>query len=90
MLLGTVVGEVVATEKHPSHASLKLLLVQVQELDGTARGNPLVAVDSANAGHGDRVLIATDGFAAMTAVERPASPIDAAILGVVDRVDLEA
>jgi ethanolamine utilization protein EutN len=88
MLIGRVVGEVVATQKHPSHEGLKLLLVQPLHLDGSNRGDPLVALDSVDAGAGDTVLIATDGFAAMTAVGRPGSPIDVAVIGFIDQIDL--
>jgi ethanolamine utilization protein EutN len=45
-------------------------------------------VDSVSAGVGDRVLLAVDGWAAMTAVNRPQSPIDAAVIGVIDEVEL--
>ncbi len=88
MLIGRVVGEVVATEKHASHAGRKALLVQPLNLDGTDRGDPVVALDSVDAGVGDRVLLVTEGFSAMTAVGRPESPIDAAVIGVIDVIDL--
>jgi microcompartment protein CcmK/EutM len=41
-----------------------------------------------DAGIGDRVLLTTEGFSAMTAVGRPNSPIDSAVIGVIDSVDL--
>jgi ethanolamine utilization protein EutN len=88
MLIGRVVGEVVATSKHESHEGLKALLVQPLNLDGTDRGDTLVAVDAVDAGIGDRVLLTTEGFSAMTSVERPQSPIDMAVIGVIDRIDL--
>jgi ethanolamine utilization protein EutN len=88
MLIGRVVGELVATEKHPSHEGLKLLLVQPLNLDGSNRGDAVVAFDSVDAGIGDRVLIVTDGFAAMTSVGRPQSPIDTAVIGFIDAIDL--
>jgi ethanolamine utilization protein EutN len=88
MLIGKVVGDLVATRKHPSHEGLKLLLVQPLNLDGTGRGAPIVAVDSVDAGIGDRVLIATEGFSAMTAVDRPQSPTEMAIIGVIDEISL--
>jgi ethanolamine utilization protein EutN len=47
-----------------------------------------VAVDAVDAGIGDRVLLTTEGFSAMTSVERPQSPIDMAVIGVIDRIDL--
>lgn len=88
MLIGKVIGDVVATRKHPSHDGLKLLLVQPLELDGTDRGTAVIAVDSVDAGTGDRVLLATEGFSAMTAVNRPQSPTEMAIIGVIDEVSL--
>ena len=88
MLLGRVIGEVVATQKHPSHQDLKLLLVATLDLEGKQRGAPFVAVDSVDAGVGDQVLLATDGWAAMTAIGRLGSPIDAAVIGVVDHIEL--
>lgn len=88
MLIGRVVGEVVATQKHPSHEGLKILLVQPLNLDGTNRGDPLVALDAVDAGAGDKVLITTDGFAAMTSVGRPGSPIDVSVIGFIDHIDL--
>jgi ethanolamine utilization protein EutN len=88
MLIGRVVGDVVATQKHPSHQGRKALLVQPLNLDGTSRGDAVVALDAVDAGPGDRVLLALEGFSAMTAVDRPASPIDMAVVGVIDRLDL--
>jgi ethanolamine utilization protein EutN len=88
VLIGKVIGDVVATRKHPSHEGLKLLLVQPLELDGTDRGAAVIAVDSVDAGIGDRVLLATEGFSAMTAVNRPQSPTEMAVIGVIDEVSL--
>ena len=88
MLIARVIGEVVATEKHPSHKGRKALLVQPLNLDGTDRGDPVIAFDAVDAGTGDRVLLATEGFSAMTSVGRPQSPIDMAVIGFVDAIDL--
>lgn len=88
MLIACVVGELTATRKHPSHEGSKLLLVQPLNLDGSNRGDPLVAVDAVGAGLGDRVLLVTEGFSAMTSVQRPNSPIDMAVIGFVGQVDL--
>jgi ethanolamine utilization protein EutN len=90
MLIGRVVGELVATQKHPSHEGRKLLLVQPLNLDGSNRGDAVVALDSVDAGVGDQVLIATEGFSAMTAVGRPQSPIDMAVIGFIDHIELIA
>jgi microcompartment protein CcmK/EutM len=88
MLIGRVIGDVVATQKAPSHQGGKLLLVQPLHLDGSDRGDPLLALDAVDAGLGDRVLLTLEGYAAMMAVGRPNSPIDAAVIGVIDAVEL--
>ena len=90
MLIARVVGEVVATVKHASHEGCKLLLVQPLNLDGSDRGDAVVAVDAVDAGVGDRVLLVTEGFSAMTSVGRPQSPIDMAVIGFIDHIDLVA
>src|SRR5260370_12751661 len=82
MLIARVVGEVVATQKHSSHEGCKLLMVQPLNLDGSDRGDAVVAVDAVDAGPGDRVLLVTEGFSAMTSVGRPQSPIDMAGVGL--------
>src|SRR5437773_12397503 len=88
MLIARVVGELVATQKHASHEGCKLLLVQPLNLDGSNRGDAVVAVDAVDAGAGDRVLLVTEGFSAMTSVGRPQSPIDMAVVGFIDRIVL--
>jgi len=88
MLIGRVIGEVVSTQKHSAYESLKILLVQPLNLDGSNRGAAVIAVDAVNAGIGDRVLVTTDGYAAFTSVKLPASPIDMAVVGIVDQVEL--
>lgn len=89
MLIGRVIGEVWATQKHPSHEGSKVLYVQPLDLDGTEKGVPLLALDAVGAGVGERVLVTTEGFSAMTAVDRPNSPISTAVIGVIDQVDLD-
>lgn len=88
MQIGHVVGDVTATEKHSTHEGKKLLLVQPLQLDGSARGAPVIAVDSVGAGIGDRVLLVQDGFAAFTSVGLKQAPLDTAILGIIDQVEL--
>ena len=88
MLIARVIGDVVATQKAPSHEGRKILVVEPLNLDGSARGDVLLALDAVDAGVGDRVLVVTEGWSAMTAVERPQSPIDTAVIGVIDSVTL--
>ncbi len=88
MIIGRVIGKLVATRKHPSHEGRKVLLVQPLSLEGDDRGEAVVALDWVDAGIGDRVLVAMEGWSAMTSVERPNSPIDMSVIAVVDSVDL--
>ena len=88
MLIGRVIGDVVATQKAPSHEGRKILVVQPLNLDGTDRGEANLALDAVQAGIGEKVLVTTEGWSAMTAVERRDSPIDMAIVGIIDTVDL--
>ncbi|MBM3787981.1 MAG: ethanolamine utilization protein EutN [Acidobacteria bacterium] len=89
MLIARVIGDITATHKHMSHEGQKLLLVQPLELDRkTPRGDAVIAVDAVDAGPDEIVLLVTEGYSAMTSVGRPDSPIDLAVIGVIDRVDL--
>ncbi len=88
MLIGRVVGELVATQKHPSHEGRKILLVQPLNLDGSERGVPVVALDAVDSGIGDRVLLATEGYSAMSAVGRMNTPLEMVVLGVIDQIQL--
>ncbi|MEJ5368347.1 MAG: EutN/CcmL family microcompartment protein [Bryobacteraceae bacterium] len=90
MLIARVIGDLTATQKHPTHEGRKILLVQPLNLDGTDRGAPMVALDSVDAGIHDRVLVTTDGYAAFTAVGHKLAPIDAAVIGIIDHVELAA
>jgi ethanolamine utilization protein EutN len=88
MLIARVIGELVATQKHSSHEGRKLLLVQPLNLDGSDRGDAVVALDAVDAGVGDQVLLSTDGYAAASSVGRPQSPIDMAVIGFIDHVEI--
>ena len=88
-MLARVVGTVVATQKHRKFEGAKLMLVQPVTLDDAPRGVALLAVDSVGAGVNEKVLIVIEGRAAAEAVGRRGTPVDAAIIGIVDRVDID-
>ena len=90
MILGRVLGEVVATRKHASHEGRKLLLVQPLNLDDTPRGVVLLAIDGVGAGVHEKVLVVLEGRAAGEALGRRAAPVDAAIVGIIDHVECDA
>jgi ethanolamine utilization protein EutN len=87
--LGRVVGTVVSTQKNRKLEGAKLLLVQPLTLQDEPRGVALLAVDSVGAGVGEKVLVVIEGKAAGQALGRKAAAVDAAIIGIVDRVDYQ-
>ena len=87
MIIARVVGNVVATQKEASHEGMKILLIQPLDLENQPMGDVIVALDAVDAGVGDRVLAVQEGFSAMTSVGHTESPIDAAVIGVVDLVE---
>ncbi len=87
MLIGRVVGNVVATKKNLKLDGEKLLLVQPLELSGAAKGTPIIAVDRTGAGPKERVLYTQDGRTAQQILGRGTAGIDAAILAVIDEID---
>jgi microcompartment protein CcmK/EutM len=89
MVLARIVGTVVATRKDPRLVSNKLLLARpVDPRDRTRlEGGYLVAVDTVDAGVGETVLI-VGGSSARMASGMKDCPVDAAVVGIVDTVDL--
>jgi len=88
MQIGRVVGTVVATQKHRKFEGAKLLLVQPLNIDDTPRGAALLAVDGVGAGVDEKVLVVLEGRAAGEALGKKAAPVDAAIVGIIDSVDV--
>jgi microcompartment protein CcmK/EutM len=88
MQIARVVGTLVSTQKHRKFDGAKLLLVQPLNMDDTPRGVALLAVDGVGAGVHEKVLIVLEGRAAGEALGKKAAPVDAAIVGIIDMVDL--
>jgi ethanolamine utilization protein EutN len=88
MQLARVTGTLVATHKNRKLEGAKLLFVQPLTLEDTPRGPELLAVDGVGAGVHEKVLIVLEGRAASDAIGKKAAPVDCAIVGIVDTVDL--
>ena len=88
MQVARVVGNVVATQKNEKLQGAKLMLVQPLTLDGKPKGPVILAIDGVNAGIGERVLLVQDGKAAMQVLGRGLAGVDAAIVGVVDEMEI--
>lgn len=91
MLLGRVVGNVVATQKNARYDQARIMLVQPVNVDGSPRGGTIIALDSVDAGEGDLVLLVQEGWSASTAATgQPGAAIDTSIIGVVDEIKVDS
>jgi ethanolamine utilization protein EutN len=88
MQIARVIGTLVATQKHRKFEGAKLMLVQPLNLDDTPRGAALLAIDGVGAGVHEKVLVVLEGRAAGEALGKKGAPVDAAIIGIVDSVDV--
>jgi ethanolamine utilization protein EutN len=85
-----VVGTVVSTQKNRKLEGAKLMLVQPLTLDDQPKGPALMAIDSVGAGIGEKVLVVFEGKSAGDALGRKAAAVDAAIIGIIDAVEIDA
>ena len=88
MQIARVLGTVVATQKHRKFEGAKLLLVQPLTIDDKPRGMAVLAVDALGAGVNEKVLVVMEGRAAGEALGRKLAPVDAAVVGIIDTVDI--
>ena len=88
MILARVVGEVVSTQKRPQFEGATLLILQPETPAGVKSGSTLLAIDAVGAGRGELVIAVLEGRAAQEALGRKLAPVDAAIIGIVDQVDV--
>ena len=100
MLLGEVVGTVVMTVKHPAYDGEKFMAVQPLTETGAPAGAIILAIDRAQAGVGDRVLLMREGTGIRQIVGRDQGkstdeavlmdwPVRSMIVGIVDVVDID-
>lgn len=88
MILGRVLGNVVATQKNARYSGARIMLVQPVNPNGTPRGTAVLALDSVDSGEGDLVIVVQEGWGASTASTGEAgAAIDSAIVGIVDYVE---
>jgi len=85
VLLARIIGSVVATRKDPRLEGKKLLICRPVDPDGNDEKGYIIAVDTVHAGFREEVLI-VQGSSARMADGCKDTPVDAAIVGVVDEV----
>jgi ethanolamine utilization protein EutN len=88
MILGRIVGTIVATRKDPRLEGKKLLIVKPVSPEGADEAGYVVAVDTVDAGFRETVLVVT-GSSARNAAECKDRCVDAAIVGIVDSIKLD-
>ncbi|WP_028581705.1 EutN/CcmL family microcompartment protein [Desulfogranum japonicum] len=89
MLIGQVIGTVVATRKHELLSGSSIQIVQLYSPESnTFTGKAIVALDVVGAGEGETVVVVT-GSSARIAMDRENVPVDAAIVGIVDQLNVE-
>jgi len=87
--LARIIGTVVATQKSPELAGVKICVIQPLDEDLKPSGWPLIAVDAtAKRGSGELVYFVTSAEAAFTSPEGGRMPVDAAVCGIVDHVEV--
>lgn len=89
MLIAKVIGTLVATRKHERLVGSKIQIVQPLDHKGVEyKGDPFVAIDTVGAGVGERVFV-VQGSGARSGVDDHNCPVDAAIVGIIDSIDIE-
>jgi ethanolamine utilization protein EutN len=88
MVIGKVVGTVVSTIKHPSFHRWKLFVVQPMFIAGEPMEDDFIAVDAAQAGVGDTVLVCQEGNSTRQVIGDPNAPVRSSIVAVVDSLTL--
>ncbi|HIU26046.1 MAG TPA: EutN/CcmL family microcompartment protein [Candidatus Copromorpha excrementigallinarum] len=88
MFIGRVVGHIWATKKEESLSGMKLMVVCKTNDHGKDMGETFVAADVVGAGIGERVLV-VNGSTARKAFNDDSIPIDAAIVGIIDTVEVD-
>jgi len=88
MLFGRVRGTAVCTIKYPDLKGMKLLVVQPLDKNLDPTGELQVAVDVVQAGPGDLCVMVRSREAALALQEHKFVPVDLAIIGIVDELDV--
>ena len=89
MKLGKVIGNVVSTVKHESFEGVKLILIQPVDENLKSTGDPIVAFDMISSSLGQIIFYETSKEAGRV-LETKFNPCDAAVMGIVDSLNLEA
>ncbi|MFH0953536.1 MAG: EutN/CcmL family microcompartment protein [Verrucomicrobiota bacterium] len=89
MLIGTVIGEIYSTIRHPFYTGKKLLVVEKSTVEGKPSGDYLIAADVVGAGVGEPVLVLDEGNGARQIFDSANAPVRSVVVGIIDEVTRE-
>jgi microcompartment protein CcmK/EutM len=84
MIVGTVTGTIHSTINHPFYDARRLLLVEREDASGRPTGGYLIAVDTVDAGVGERVLVLDEGNGARQVCDAHNAPVRSVVVGIID------
>lgn len=87
MFFGKVIGTIWATKKYPALNGMKMQIVQPLNGELVKTGEPFIAIDTVGAGPGETILYIT-ATEAVIPLPVEMAPVDASIVGIVDRIDI--
>jgi microcompartment protein CcmK/EutM len=88
MTLCKVIGTIVSTQKNEHLREFKILIVQPIDLEGNLIGRDLLALDSVDAGVGDKVLVIQEGQGAAQVLRNKKVPVHSTIVAVIDGLEV--
>lgn len=90
MRIAVVIGSITSPYKHEAYEARPLMLVQRVTMEGKPLEIPTAAIDYVGAGKGDVVLLGAAPGLASSVLNYKNAPVQQLIMGIVDRIDLEA
>jgi microcompartment protein CcmK/EutM len=90
MIICRVIGDIVSTIKNKEFTGKKIMIVQPLDLEDKADGDAFLALDSVQAGVGDRVLVMREGGSARIVFDNSNIPVQAVITAIVDGIDIRS
>jgi len=89
VFLGVVTGNIVSTISHPFYVGKKLLIVDRCDEHWRSTGKYVIAVDSVDAGVGERVLVLDEGNGARQVLDDAEAPVRSVVVGIVDAATVD-
>jgi len=90
MTLARVIGNIVVSRKAPVLEGHTILICRPEKPDGTSGGSVMLALDAAQAGVGDRVLVLDEGNSSRMILDDSMAPVRTMVVGIVDDIDMAA